>query len=116
MNVFDSVEAARPVTLLLAVTSVGGFAFFTFSRNTRLKRRIWPVFNIVVGMLAFAIGLSMGFPNPWMVALVPILVVIVAITVRSTRFCDACGATLQRQPVFRRADVCSKCGRPILLV
>lgn len=113
MYLFELSESARLAGVALTATSVAGFVFFTFSRNARLKRRVWPFFNLLDGALLLAIAEGMAMPKSWFYGFIPIVTLIVFLTMRSRRFCDACGRTLRHQGILRPAAVCLRCGAPM---
>jgi hypothetical protein len=91
---------------------LGSFLFFHFNRNAALKRRVWPVFGIATGLIfASVVYFSVGRQQPKVLLLmVPALILISFLNLRTTRFCDACGRTLYRQPLFSRTQFCPHCG------
>ena len=97
------------VWCLLGLTS---FLFFHFNRNATLKRRVFPAFMIVVGaMFLGVVYYFIGWQQPLVfVGAVPAVVVISYLNIRMTRFCESCGRTLYRQPLFSKPRFCSHCG------
>ena len=91
---------------------LGSFLFFRFSHNTPLKRRVWLVDNVATGIIFGAfVFFSSGRQQPQILfVLVPVLVIIMVLNIKTTRFCDACGKMLTRQPIFSRTHFCPYCG------
>ena len=91
---------------------LGSFLFFRFNHNTPLKRRVWLVDNVATGIIFGAfVFYSSGRQQPQILfVLVPVLALITALNIKTTRFCDACGKTLTRQPIFSRTRFCPYCG------
>ena len=91
---------------------LGSFLFFHFNRNTALKRQVWPVFIIAIGlMFGGFVYLMMGRQQPQVLYLMgPAIFLISFLNIRTTRFCDSCGKTLYRQPIFTRTQFCPHCG------
>ena len=91
---------------------LGSFLFFHFNRNAALKRQVWPAFIIAVGLIFGGfVYFSTGRQQPRVLYLmVPALLLISFLNIRQTRFCDSCGKTLYRQPIFSRTQFCPHCG------
>src|SRR5439155_26967328 len=66
-------------------------AFFYFSKNGALKRRVLPVFVVIFGVLFFGFMVIMGAPLPFLVLGATAVILTIIINVKSRRFCDACG-------------------------
>jgi hypothetical protein len=94
--------------LLLGLAS---FLFFQFNRNAALKRRVWPPFMIIIGVIfaAFLWHVTNGYSEA-LLFMVPAIVIISILNIRLTRFCDACGRTLHAQPFCSRPAFCKYCG------
>jgi CHASE2 domain-containing sensor protein len=92
--------------------ALSSFLFFHFNRNAALKRRIWPAFILAIGLIFGGfVYFIMGQHQPQVLYLmVPAIIVISFLNFRATRFCDACGKTLHRQPIFSRTQFCPHCG------
>ena len=91
---------------------LGSDLFFRFSHNAPLKRRVWPVLNVANGIVFGAfVFYSPGHRQPRILfVLVPVLVLITALNIITTRFCDACGKRLARRPIFSQTRFCPYCG------
>ena len=93
---------------------IASLLFFFLNRNAALKRKVLPIFATVVGILFGAFVFYMTRGSLFALALiVPMIVLITVINIRTTRFCDACGRTLIRQSLFSRPGFCSQCGAPL---
>ncbi|MEO5915017.1 MAG: hypothetical protein ABIS50_12355 [Luteolibacter sp.] len=94
------------------ILGLGSFLFFHFNRNTALKRRILPIFIILTGLIFGGFVYYMtGRQQPQVLGfMIPAIILISFLNIRTTRFCDACGRTLYRQPIFTRAQFCPHCG------
>ena len=94
--------------VVLGVTSG---AFFYFSKNAPLKRKIWPPFVIGSATLftAFAWYMS-GESTGFAYIGIPMIVLITALNIRNVRFCDSCGKTIHNTNPFSPAKFCPKCG------
>lgn len=97
------------VWVLLGLSS---FLFFHLNRNAALKRRVLPAFAIAAGAIFGGfVYLSVGRQEPQVLyIMIPALILITFLNVRTTRFCDFCGRTLYRQPIFSQTQFCPHCG------
>jgi hypothetical protein len=93
---------------LLGLTS---FLFFQFNRNAALKRRIWPPFIIIIGVIfaSFVWYTSGGRPEV-LVFMLPAVALISLLNIRLTRFCQSCGRTIRAQPFSSPGSFCKYCG------
>lgn len=91
---------------------LGSFLFFHFNRSAALKRQIWPAFNVVIGLIFGGfVYFIMGRAQPQVLYLmVPAVILVSFLNIRTTRFCDSCGKTLYRQPIFSQKRFCPHCG------
>ena len=98
--------------IVWGILGVSSFLFFHFNRNSALKRRIWPAFIIAIGLIFGGfVYFIMGRQQPQVLYLmVPAVILISFLNIRTTRFCDSCGKTLYRQPIFSRIQFCPHCG------
>ena len=110
MSLYEQPHSLKLISILWSLLAVACFLYFTRSRNAPLKRQLWPYFNVVLGGFVVAVAILMRFPLSWIIALVPLAVLIGFMSFRSTRFCMSCNATLRGQGVIRRPDRCARCG------
>jgi len=99
------------VWILLGVLS---FLLFFMSKNTKLKKKLWPPFVIFAGLLFIGFGYAMGFDGEPLFIMVPMVVLISFLNIRSAKFCDSCGKTNMNQNLLSPAKFCSKCGEELL--
>ncbi len=95
------------VWIVLGLASTG---FFFFNKNAGLKRKVWPPFMVITGLLFIGFSLAIGIPGNALYLMVPAVVLITLLNLRSAHFCNACGATIQTQNPFSKRTFCSKCG------
>lgn len=96
-------DDAVPVFVVVWVAlGLASFLFFQFNRNTALKRTVFPIFIIVIGIIFGGfVYFIMGRLHPQILYLaIPAIILISFLNIRTTRFCDSCGRTLFRQPIF----------------
>ena len=108
-------EAFTIFAVFWVALGLASFLFFQFNRDATLKRRVFPFFAIAVGLIfgAFLIYMTRGFSQVVFLA-VPMIALITFLNIRMTRFCDSCGRTLYRQPLFTRPGFCPHCGAQLL--
>ena len=95
--------------VLLGIIS---FLFFQFNRNAALKLSIWPIFVVMIGIIFGGFLFYMlGRQQPQVLYFaIPAIIIISFLNIRRIRFCDSCGKTLHRQPIFSRTQFCPYCG------
>ena len=89
---------------------VAGFFLFYVSKNVQFKRRYFPWYVILGGVLFVAFGLGMGLPPETLYFMVPAVALITFLNIWSTKFCDNCGRTIINRMWFTRVEYCAKCG------
>lgn len=85
-------------------------AFFWFSKNAALKRRLLPYIGIVFVCLTLGLLLESGFPTNSLYVFAPFILLVVGISLRTFQFCDSCGATVRSGAFSQRPAYCPKCG------
>ena len=94
----------------LWVTGVAvGMAFSHFNRNAALKRRLLLPFQIVMMLLFITFVWTSGTPPGSLIAVIPMVLILYAVN-RTTRFCDACGGTVQGSNSLVPPKFCPTCG------
>jgi hypothetical protein len=104
------------------VLGIGGFFLFNLNRDAAFKRKWFPRYMILVGVLFFFFSTTiMALQSRSFFAALGILLVVVPATwvisylnIKLTRFCDACGATLYHYNWFSPMRFCSKCGAELV--
>jgi len=97
-----------------AALGIGLSALMRFNRDAAFKRRIFPPIMIGVGALFLAFVLLSGtVPPAFLLLMVPMIVLIMFLNVKFTKFCDACGETVRTRQVFSSPKFCPKCGAPL---
>jgi predicted neutral ceramidase superfamily lipid hydrolase len=94
-----------------AALAISSFLFFHFNRNAALKRRVFPWFGIIVGII-LGCFVAWIFPDrlQFLFIAVPMIIFISFLNIHRTRFCDGRGRTLYQQPVFSPSQCCPRCG------
>ena len=104
----------QPLTIILicanVLTGVGVIALLLVSRDASLKRRLYPPMLILSSVIFFSMVASVRVPWPFLLLSAPVLVVIVLLNLRNTKFCDACGQAVTNPGSIQPPTVCSKCG------
>jgi hypothetical protein len=99
------------------VLGIGGFLVFYLGRDAAFKRRWFPRFVMLAGLLFvfFSTTLlalsprSFGGPGA-LVLLVPGVCLISWLNIKFTKFCEQCGSILFDQNWFSPMRYCPKCG------
>ena len=96
-----------------AILSVMGTLYFSWDRDARRKRRLWPVFIIASAAAFLVLCVRSGAGTAAILLLVPSLALIAAGNIYKVRFCGNCGATAGLATRgFRRPTECPRCGAP----
>ncbi len=108
---FDHQDIFVPFMVVWAALGISSFLFFHFCRNAALKRRLFPPFIVIIGVIfgCFIAYISHAYLQVLFLA-IPTISLISFLNIRQTRFCDACGRTLYKQPLFSRPQFCPRCG------
>jgi hypothetical protein len=120
-NVHPPTMLETGVTILFVgtwiVLGIIGFVVFFLGKDTALKRKWFPRFTVLVGMLFvfFSTTIAVLGSETWlslgiMVITVPAVSLISYLNIKMTKFCDRCGATLINSNWFSPMRFCSKCG------
>ena len=89
---------------------VAGFFLFYVSKNVQFKKRFFPWYVILAGVLFISFTLVMGFPLGVLYFMVPAVALITFLNIKSTKFCGNCGRTVINQMWFTKVEYCEKCG------
>ncbi len=90
--------------------AAAGFYLFSVNRDAALKRRFFPWFTLLVGILFVLYVIRLGFSLPTLLFIIPAAALITFFNLRGTKFCDVCGSTVRRNTPFSKIEVCPKCG------
>ena len=100
-------------TIFISVWAVLGlisFLLFFVNKNAQLKRKIFPVFIIGIGIAFAGFVTWMFYPHPPYLIAYPAIVLISFLNIKMTKFCDECGKTNFSQNAFSALKFCQKCG------
>lgn len=92
------------------VLGIVSFVIFFVCKDARLKRRVWKPFVIGTGALFIGFVYLMGFGGEALYIMVPAVILISFLNIRSTKFCDSCGKTNINQNFLVKPEFCSRCG------
>ncbi len=84
--------------------------FFWFNKNAALKRRLFPYFMIAAALVMVIFVFFSGIPPQALFIVIPAVALISFLNIRSIKFCDSCGRTINSQNPFSPAEYCQKCG------
>jgi hypothetical protein len=95
-----------------------GLIVFYLPGDAAVKRKWFPRYAILAGILFVFFSTTLGFlamrvlaSIGMLVCVIPATVVITCLNIYCTRFCDKCGAVSQR---LSPARFCSKCGAKLV--
>ncbi|MBA6292763.1 hypothetical protein H4J58_13635 [Colwellia sp. MB3u-70] len=109
-----SSEAVFPIFIgVWVILGLLSFLVFFVSKNVERKKRFWTPFIIFTGVLFIAFIYLMGFGGQNLYIMIPMVVLISFLNIRSTKFCDSCGKTNINQQFLSPAKFCNKCGEAL---
>ena len=104
-------EEIFPIFFVVWVAlGVAGFFLFYVSKNARFKKKYFPWYAILAGVVFISFGLMIGFPSEMLYLMVPAVALITFLNIKSTKFCENCGRTIINQMWFTKVEYCAKCG------
>ncbi|GAL02588.1 hypothetical protein JCM19237_5481 [Photobacterium aphoticum] len=93
--------------------AIGSYMLFQRGKDVERKRKLWPMYTIGSNVVVGAVIVYMQPPLYLMLALLALMVPVTVLTIRSTKFCDACGSP-SRSPFFMKPPAnCSHCQKPL---
>jgi hypothetical protein len=99
------------------VLGVAGFFLFYVGRDVAFKRKWFPRFIVLVGILFVLFSTTLMVLSSRSLGALGILVLVIPATalisylnIKFTKFCDKCGVTIYAQNWFVPMRFCSKCG------
>ncbi len=109
-----AINCIFPLWVLLAVS----IKLLFWTKNDVAFKRVWsPRFTILIGVLFVLLSSTTKFLASgtfkslgMLVVEVPVVALGVYLSIRFTKFCDRCGATVYRRNLFSRPRFCTKCG------
>ena len=114
--VLDRIVFACFIGTWIILGIVGVFLFY-LSKNVAFKRKWFPRYVILVGILFVSFvtaitALSSSSHEVWrmLAFMLPVIMLITYMNVKLTKFCDKCGSTLFPQNWFAPLRFCPKCG------
>ena len=121
MNQNEAPGFAGNVTGLFVATwvvlGVIGFIFFYLNGDAALKRKWFPRYVVLAGVLFvfFATALTVAGSKSsaslgMLVIVVPMVILISYLNLKFTKFCGKCGVTIIDHNWFSPTRFCSKCG------
>jgi hypothetical protein len=111
----EQVEALFPYFFAFwAAAALAAFAFFTISKNARLKRRAFVALTIGADVVLLGFIWATGAPLPFLALAGAFMAFGAWQAIRFTRFCDKCGANNFPQGQFQPRTECKKCSAPLV--
>ncbi|APW64292.1 zinc ribbon domain-containing protein [Paludisphaera borealis] len=99
------------------VLGIGGFLVFYLGRDVAFKRKWFPRYILLVGVLFVLFSTTLMVLSSrslgalgMLVFVIPATALISYLNIKFTYFCNQCGATLHNQNWLNPMRFCSKCG------
>jgi uncharacterized oligopeptide transporter (OPT) family protein len=83
---------------------------FALKIDIRLKKRIWPMIILTLGVVLIGFAYLLGFPAESYYILLPVVAFIIFANLRGFYFCQACGRMLAHRKLLSPPKVCAICG------
>lgn len=103
-NTVELIVIAAWIALMVA-----SFFLFYVNKNVRFKKKWFPRFVVLIGVLFIAFVVWMGAPLAVLFFMVPVIA-LTFLNIRMTSFFDNCGRTITNQMFFSKPEYCAKCG------
>jgi hypothetical protein len=87
--------------------------FYPTSVSAALKKRLWPIFIVGVGVLFVFFSWLMGEGGTQFLIIIPAVVLISALNMVTVRFCPSCNAMQRSNTLFSTPKFCQKCGHAL---
>ena len=96
------------------IFAIVSYLVFYQNKNAAFKRKIWPWTIAFVGLVFLGFVTAIGgfkFDKPGFYVIVLADIFISYINIKTVRFCDSCGRTIQSSnPFLGPSKFCPKCG------
>lgn len=100
-----------PIFFVVWITlGIAGFFLFYVSKNVQFKKKYFPWYAVLAGVLFISFVSVTGFPLQIMFIMLPAVALITFLNIKSTKFCDNCGKTIINHMFFTKVEYCAKCG------
>ena len=115
---FSLVEVVLAIFILgIGLIMVASVFLFWINKDVRFKRKWFPRFVILVGVLfvAFSSTIMMLQQRSLQslkiqLVIIPVVILFSWLNMKTTKFCGSCGATIISNNPFSRTRFCPKCG------
>ena len=87
-----------------------GFFLFFVSKNVEFKKKYYPWYVVLVGVVFASFIMMTGMPIFPLVIFLPVIALITYLNLRNVKFCDSCGKTIVNRAWFSKVSYCSNCG------
>ena len=95
---------------MLAAGAAG--IYFWFGGNAALKRRVYPWYAMATGLVFLGVVVALNPTGLTRYALLPLVVIVTFVNVRTTTFCAQCARLISRAPGSPVRE-CPRCGAAI---
>lgn len=100
------------VVIWLGLT-VGSVMLFQRGSDVKRKRKLWPIYTIFSNTVIGGFIIYMQPPILLMLCLLALLIPVTFLTIRATKFCEACGRVTRTPFFLKPATKCSHCQKPL---
>jgi len=87
---------------------------FAVNIDIRIKKRIWPVIIVSLGIMLLWFAYLLHFPVKYYWLLIPAVALIVFVNIRGFYFCIHCGRMIAHKQILSPPTNCVKCRRKLV--
>jgi len=87
---------------------------YALNFDIALKRRLWPIIIIALGMALIWSGWLLDFPSKAYYFLLPITALVIFVNLRGFYFCDGCKRMVANKRIVAKVTHCERCGAALV--
>lgn len=95
---------------VMIILAIGFGLFIHICKDINLKRKAFKVSVYSAGILFVIFMFFWPIPGQWFFFITPVVVLIIVLNLKLTRFCNECGKMVVNENPFSKPKFCSKCG------
>lgn len=100
-----------PSFLVIIFVVISGITllFLTFYKNTRVKKVVWPIMQIISSIIFMGVMLLAKVSIQYVIFFIPILTVGIIFNYKTTGFCQNCGRMTSKKELSKSTNFCLRC-------
>ena len=109
-SMFDPEVVFYFYAVVMIIFAIGFGLFIRLCKDVTLKRKVFVASVLSAGILFIVFMFFWPIPGQWFIFVVPGVVLIAALNLLATKFCNECGKMIVSQNPLSKPKFCSKCG------